>query len=285
VPETELKTASSDRSPLCVYGAMLSDIGKERSINEDYAAYVIPRPEDAQYCRGILALVADGIGGHAAGEVASALAAREVIRAYYDAEQPVEGALLAGFEAANDVIYSEGCRSVERRGMGTTCTAVAVREGRAYLAHVGDTRLYLLRSQDLRQLSEDHSLVMGLVRSGAITRQEADERSDRNVILRALGTRAEVEVQVCGEGLPLQAGDVLLLCSDGLTDLVDDDTIKSILLGHPPLEACWALIAAALDAGGHDNVSVGVFAFCSTAPGAARPVRITRSGSIDGIPT
>ena len=285
MPETELKVAPSDRSFPCVYGAMLNDIGKERSINEDYAAYVIPRPQDPQYRRGILALVADGIGGHAAGEVASALAAREVIRTYYDAGQPVEGALLAGFEAANDVIYSESCRRVERRGMGTTCTAVAVREGRAYLAHVGDTRLYLLRSHDLRQLSEDHSLVMGLVRSGAITMQEAGERPDRNVILRALGTRAEVEVQVCGEGLPLQDGDVLLLCSDGLTDLVDDDTIKSILLRHPPLEACWALIAAALDAGGHDNVSVGVFAFCSTAPRAAGPVRITRSGSIDGIPT
>ena len=188
MPETELKIGPSDRSFPCVYGAMLSDIGKERSINEDYAAYVIPRSQDPQYRRVILALVAAGIGGHAAGEV-SALAAREVIRTYYDAGKPVEGALLAGFEAANDVIYSESCRLVERRGMGTTCTAVAVREGRAYLAHVGDTRLYLLRSHDLRQLSEDHSLVMGLVRSGAITKQEAGERPDRNVILRALGTR------------------------------------------------------------------------------------------------
>lgn len=144
--------------------------------------------------------------------------------------------------------------------MGTTCTVLAVRDGMAYLAHIGDSRAYLLRDRKLRQISEDHSLVAQLVRDGAITEEEAVRSPQRHVIVRALGLEPSVKPYISRKGLPLQAGDALLLCSDGLSDLVDDETIATTVARLPPAEACQELLDRALAAGGTDNISVGVFA-------------------------
>ena len=258
-------------------GAMLSNAGMARSTNEDRAAYVIPNAHDARYMHGSLAIVADGMGGHAAGEVASAIAVEVIARKYYETEGAAGEALEAGLQVANAAIYEAAAERADLSGMGTTCTALAIRDGMAYWAHVGDSRLYLLRDSTLQQLSEDQTLVMDLVRSGAITVEQARLSPEKNIILRALGTRPSVEIEVRRDGLPLQAGDCLLLCSDGLTDLVDDEAIRRILSTNSPIDACEELIRWALHQGGDDNVTVGVFALSDEVPASGESIAETRS--------
>jgi protein phosphatase len=222
-----------------------------------------------------LALIADGMGGHAAGEVASQLAAEAVLRTYYaqSARNPA-AALRRAFMAANQEVHQAARRNAACAGMGTTCTALAIVGGKAYVAHVGDSRLYLLRDGALRQLTDDHSLVGELVRGGQLSPEQARRHGARNVILRALGRHAAVDVAVLRRPLTLAAGDRFLLCSDGLSDLVTDETMAGILGEAEPEEACRRLIACAMEAGGSDNVTAGVFTI-----GAARtqqPVRATR---------
>lgn len=242
-------------------GSMLSHPGLKRALNEDRAAYVLPRPGNGKGDGSdFLAIVADGMGGHAAGEIASAMAIDIVYRTYVTERGAPAATLKKGLRAANAAIYERAQNTPGCRGMGTTCTAVAVRDGRAYLGHVGDSRCYLLRNDSLHQLSEDHSLVSDLVRAGVISAEEGRTHPDRNIILRAIGTKPAVEVAAWSSGLPLKPGDVLLLCSDGLTDGVTDDIIRDILKqGRPPADTCRLLKDAALAAGGDDNITVGVF--------------------------
>src|SRR5262249_41749957 len=151
-------------------------------------------------------------------------------------------------------------------GMGTTCTVLALRESEFYLAHIGDSRAYLLRDGELRQISEDHSVVAEMVREGKLTEAEAARSPERNIILRALGMEASLAKSVWREGAPLHEGDIFVLCSDGLSDLVDKPTIEETIAALTPPEACQRLLDLALSAGGIDNISVGVFAV-----GSARP--------------
>jgi serine/threonine protein phosphatase PrpC len=241
--------------PLSMSGSVLSDPGRVRRTNEDAVACFLPLPAGR---RDALALVADGMGGHAAGEIASHIAAETVGRLYYELDGPVPDVLARSFAAANAAIWQRSQTDPDCAGMGTTCTAIAVRNNRAFLAHVGDSRAYHLRGDRLRQLSQDHSLVGKLVRDGLLSPEEARTSSQRNVILRALGTKPEAEALICHEGFMLQPGDVLVLCSDGLTDLVDDGTISGVAGGRTPEQACKMLVEAALAAGGHDNISVGI---------------------------
>ncbi|MDI4657104.1 protein phosphatase 2C domain-containing protein [Xanthobacter autotrophicus] len=270
--------ARADAAPaLRARGAMLTHVGRVRSSNEDSVVFVSSpqdgRPDD----RGTLALVADGMGGHAAGEVASALAAEVVRRIYCGSSLPVPETLRMAFEAANAAVIQHADDHPECRGMGTTCTAVAMVGGKLYLAHAGDSRAYLLRGEGLTQLSEDHSLNAQLVREGVMTREEAEASANGNVIVKALGSRAELDPAVWSEGLPLADGDRVLLCSDGLSNLVPDADIAAVLRRLPPADACDALVEQALAAGGYDNISVGVFAI--EAPQAADRAGSDRSGS------
>jgi serine/threonine protein phosphatase PrpC len=247
---------------LTIVGAMLTDVGQVRSSNEDAVAYVTPAYDDPASDRGALALVADGMGGHAAGEIASALAAEVVRGMYFALDVPAADALATAFEAANRAILDRAEADPACQGMGTTCTAIAVQDNMAYLAHVGDSRAYLLREGLLTQLSEDQSLHAQLIRDGVLTKEEAETQPGRNYILQALGTKTDVTPAIWREGLRLYPGDVLVLCSDGLTNLVSDALIAEIA-GHPqPQEACRRLVDAACDAGGHDNISVGIFWIC-----------------------
>ena len=264
---------------LIVVGAMLTDVGRVRPHNEDTVLHDVPRSNDPRAAKGILVLVADGMGGHAAGEVASAIAARVIDRTFYAYDGGIPQALDAAFMAANRAIFEQAQADAACRGMGTTCTAVVFASGLLYLANVGDSRAYILRGGKLVQLSEDDSLVGELVRSGAITLEEAQLRPDRNVILRALGTKPDITVTVWSEGMPLRPGDRVVICSDGLCDLVDDDVIRDLAADGESHQVGQRLIDAALAAGGHDNVSVGVFVVDRarsqrSSVGSTRPIRL-----------
>jgi protein phosphatase len=248
-----------------IIGAMRTDPGLARELNEDTVAWVTPQDKAIADSRGSLALVADGMGGHAAGEVASALAADVIRRLYYDLEGPVPTVLAAAFTAANRAILEYAAEHPQCKGMGTTCTVLAFRDRQAWLAHIGDSRAYLLRAGEFIQLSEDQTLVAKLVNAGTLTQEEADHSPMHNVILQALGTSQQMRPIIGARGLPLEFGDVLVLCSDGVSGLVPDAKIADIAGRLSPQDACDALIEAALAAGGHDNASLGIFSVAEAA--------------------
>jgi len=228
--------------------AALSDTGRKRRQNED--AFV---------CEPPLFAIADGMGGAQAGEVASRLAAA-VFEEGAAAVQGEDGVATV-VRAANARIFERAVHDPAVAGMGTTATVAVVDEAAATvtLAHVGDSRAYLYRLGSLEQLTTDHSLVGELVRSGRLTEDEAAVHPHRSVITRALGTDADVEVDTLT--LDVAPGDLLLLCSDGLSAMMRDDGIVRVLetTGGAPREAAEALVQAANAAGGEDNVTVVLF--------------------------
>ncbi len=240
-------------------GAMLSDVGRVRSLNEDAVAFVVPASGRTTRDSDALLLVADGVGGLSAGEIASAMAVEVVRQVFFALKGAPPKRLRAAFLAANEAILDYGKQNPQDSGLGTTCTAIAVQGDKAWLAHVGDSRAYLLRAGELKQLSEDQSLVAKMVRDGVMTIEEAKTSVHNNIILQALGSKAEVEPEIWSEPLMLAPDDRIILCTDGLHGLLADETIASIAGSLPPSAACEALVQRALDAGGHDNVSVGVF--------------------------
>jgi serine/threonine protein phosphatase PrpC len=259
-----------------IIGAMRTDTGLVRTLNEDSVAWVTPRDDDVSHTRGSLALVADGMGGHAAGEVASALAADVIRRLYYDLDGAIPQVLSKAFIAAHRAIVDHARKHPECKGMGTTCTVLAFRGDEAWLAHIGDSRAYLLRGRTLTQLSEDQTLVAKLVSEGTMTQAEADHSPMHNVILQALGATPEIKPMISGKALKLQSGDVLILCSDGVYNMVSDATIAETASRFAPQEACDSLIEAALAAGGHDNASLGIFSVSAAVERNRPPEATTR---------
>jgi len=271
-----LAPAVNGSADLVVVGAMLSDVGLVRQINEDSVTFVVPPENRDPDGRGGILLVADGMGGHSAGEVASAIAAEVVRRCFFELNGSVPDVLSTAFAVANKAIFDHSQSHPECAGMGTTCTTLAIRSNRVWLGHVGDSRAYLLRNGELQQLSEDQTLVAKMVREGAMTPEEAKSSEHSNIILQALGTAPEVNPDIWKDGLPLLAGDTLVLCSDGLHGLVDDIIIAEVAGRFSPTEACQELIRHALQAGGHDNVSVGVFRAIAPPGPNSRAARDTR---------
>jgi PPM family protein phosphatase len=220
-----------------------TDTGMQRRANED-----------SLLVRSPLFVVADGMGGAQAGEVASSVAVDTFRGGLHDGGNP-EASLVAQVEQANTRINELSRTNVEHAGMGTTITAIYVGEQDVAVAHVGDSRAYCLREGDLLRLTNDHSLVDELIRQGRLTPREAEEHPQRSVITRALGPEATVEVDV--SSFVGRAGDVYLLCSDGLTTMLGEEELLDILNSHEQLrEAGEALIAAANAAGGKDNITV-----------------------------
>lgn len=250
---------------LTVEGDMRTDLGKVSETNEDAVAFVVPpaSPADSIAQRSaldLLAVLADGMGGQAAGEVASRLAVETVIRCLPNTDMPLPEALARCMADANQHIRARRESDPACADMGTTCTILLVQDDALFLGHVGDSRAYLCRAGTLQQLSEDHSAVRELVRGGQLTEAEARNSPMRNIILRALGLKPEIEPLIWSAGVPLLEGDILVMCSDGLTDGVADDAIAETVSALAPRKACEALIDAAIQAGGRDNISVGVFA-------------------------
>jgi protein phosphatase len=213
-----------------------------RALNEDSILALPP-----------LYAVADGLGGHQSGEVASSIAVdtlRDTAPRFPDA-----GALARAVQSANQAVITAAEKGVGRSGMGTTMTAVMVENGRAVAAQVGDSRAYLLRNRALTQITDDHSVVGAMVRSGHLSLEEARQHPQRSVITRALGSDPNLNVDTFE--ISVLRGDRLLLCSDGLTSMLDDAHIAEILMAAlDPNQAAEQLIAAALGAGGADNISV-----------------------------
>ncbi|MEO5823512.1 MAG: Stp1/IreP family PP2C-type Ser/Thr phosphatase [Vicinamibacteraceae bacterium] len=264
-----------------IAGHVVSDVGCVRELNEDRGRIVQPGDDGEQGRRGVLAIVADGMGGHSAGEVASELAVDTVHRAYYERDGAPGEALVAALEHANRTIFETA--SAERRlaGMGTTCVALAVCDGHAHAASVGDSRLYLLRDGGIYRMTNDDSAVGELVARGLLTRSEARHHADRNVILRALGTHHDVQVSRWDQPLPVRSGDVFVLCSDGLSDLVEDEEIAELVTGQHGAEAAKALVTLARSRGGHDNITVALVRITAhaaepVAAPATREVRVIR---------
>jgi protein phosphatase len=220
-----------------------TDTGRQRRANED-----------SLLARAPLFVVADGMGGAQAGEVASRIAVESFQGGLDDSAEPEE-ALAALARVANSRIHELSHSHAEQAGMGTTLTAIYVGEREVSIAHVGDSRAYRLRDGELQRLTEDHSLVDELLRQGRLTPEEAVEHPQRSVITRALGPEGVVEVDTRSYGA--RNGDVYLLCSDGLTTMLPEESLKDVLLAHSTLrEAGEALIAAANEAGGRDNITV-----------------------------
>lgn len=215
--------------------------GRRREINQD--AYGIERFGEA-----ILLIVCDGMGGHAAGEVASNLAVATIIETFDPTADPTE-ALRAAFAAANARVYQEGHGT-----MGTTGVAALLADNHLYLANVGDSRAYLIREGRITQLSRDHSLVSDQVAAGLMTPEEARTSMVRNIITRALGHSASVEVDVFSH--PLQPGDTVLLSTDGLHGMLTDEEIASLAVTLPPEQAVERLVERANEEGGIDNITV-----------------------------
>ena len=222
-----------------------TDIGKLRKQNEDAAWF--------DESRAVFA-VADGMGGHLAGEVASRMAIEAVQRMARENERPGIAALREAVACAHETILTHAQDHIECAGMGTTLSVLWLGENYAYIAHVGDSRIYRLREGSLTQITQDHSLVEELVRAGLITREQARTHPRRNIITRALGTHGENEPDLLVTDV--QDGDVFLLCTDGLTGMVPDDEIERTLRDCGIEAAADRLLALALDAGGRDNVTL-----------------------------
>ncbi|GAC1446217.1 MAG: hypothetical protein NVSMB56_02840 [Pyrinomonadaceae bacterium] len=256
---TKQQTAATENTPprFEIVASVQTDAGCVRETNEDNGRFIRPSDPALVAGKGALALVCDGMGGHSAGEVACALAADLVSSLYYQDQRDTETALRHALEETNRRIYAKAQTDEAKHGMGTTCTALVVRENLAYAAHVGDSRMYFVRDNAIHLLTEDHSVVMEMVKQGIISMDEARHHEDKNVITRALGTQAEVQVDLWGKPFLIQAGDSFLLCSDGLYDLIEDEEIKEIILySSDAHEAGATLIALAKERGGHDNITV-----------------------------
>ena len=230
------------------YGAQ-SDQGMVRTSNEDS---FIADPQGHTF------LVADGMGGHAAGEIASQIAASTVkeLLSGRSPDSNMEELLQAAVQEANKRVFETQKLMPEYRGMGSTLTVLAILDGCYFLAQVGDSRAYLFRNKSLSQLSRDHSLVWPLFEKGLLSKDDISRHPQKNLITRSIGTHPDVDADL--QSGPLLEGDVFLLCSDGLTDVLSDHDILQILssTGTNPQEASEKLIQAANFGGGPDNVTV-----------------------------
>jgi protein phosphatase len=243
---------------LFISASLVTDCGCVRQINEDCCQVVMPSDPGILDQKGVLVVVADGMGGYLAGEVASRIAVETVARAYYASDHDPEVALTAAFHEANAAIFRFSVTREELNGMGTTCTALTIQRGVAHSAHVGDSRLYLIRSNSIYQLSEDHSVVKELIKQGVLPPEAARNHADRHLILRALGSRSTVEVATWDQPLPVRPGDSFVLCSDGLHNSVTDEEIRVAAESQEAAAACEALVAVARERGGHDNITVAI---------------------------
>jgi serine/threonine protein phosphatase PrpC len=234
--------------------AQLTDVGRKREHNEDNMAFVIPKDSLVMASKGALFIVADGMGGHAAGEVASEIAVDTVSNMYYQEDSnDVAVSLLRAIKRANASIHQRAAENLLRTGMGTTCVAAVLRGNMAYIANVGDSRAYLLRGNQVKQISQDHSWVAEQVRAGLLTDEQARTHAQRNVITRCLGTQAEVDIDVYHE--ELHEGDFLVLCTDGLSGLVSDEELQRIVDQFVPQESVYHLVERANENGGQDNIT------------------------------
>jgi serine/threonine protein phosphatase PrpC len=244
-------------APLDLKAAKLTDTGRSRPHNEDCVDFFVPPDSQQLAQKGAIYLAADGMGGHSAGEVASHTAV-DLVRGHYysDTTHDVGTSLVRAFRLANRAIYEQAQSDPSKSGMGTTLVAAVVLGRKVYIANIGDSRAYLINERGITQITEDHSWVAEQMRAGLLTKEEARRHPQRNVVTRALGSKPSVDIDLF-EG-EIHEGDVLLLCSDGLTGYVEDPELASIAMEHRPEQAAQLLVDQANARGGSDNISVVV---------------------------
>jgi len=239
--------------------ASLTDVGCQRENNEDRYGYWEPE-DDALFLRlGRVAVVADGMGGHEGGQIASRIAVDAVLEIYSAAgESNPQERLLEAFREAHRRIQQQAREHPDLLGMGTTCTAFALVGEHLHFAHVGDSHLYLLRAANLRLLTRDHSLVARLVETGMIRTEEAENHPQKHVLTAALGVADEIEPDFPAEPLLLEKSAVLLVCTDGLWGQMTERELRDVMASQPPADACRTLVQLARDRGGPDNITLQI---------------------------
>ncbi len=234
--------------------ACKTDLGRVRENNEDKFEFFIPEDRTLLATRGLVFVVCDGMGGHSAGQIASELACKSFIDVYlrHSSSNPEEAAVSA-VESANRFVYEVGRQVPGRRGMGTTLVALCLVQDKAIVVNVGDSRAYRYRVGELTRLTQDHTLAEEYVRAGALSPEEALHHPYSHVLSRSIGVEEKVIPDVIVQDVAVN--DVYLLCSDGLTGHVNDESIAQAL-SLPPSESAWRLVSQALIAGGTDNCTV-----------------------------
>ena len=237
--------------------AGLTDVGRQRENNEDSYLYWEPQPDDEFRRKGRLAVIADGMGGYEGGQEASRLAV-ETVRHFYESNFEInpQATLTAALAEAHQNIQRYAEEHPIFQGMGTTCTALSIVDRQLCFAHVGDSRLYLVRAETVARLTRDHSYVGRLVESGIVRSEDAESHPQRHILTAALGSGRDVEPDSPEHPIPLEPADTLVLCTDGLWSLIGETDIARIVRSSSPAQACVELVKMALDRGGPDNITL-----------------------------
>ena len=239
--------------------AGLTDVGCHRENNEDNYAYWEPQEDTAFHHLGRLAVVADGMGGAEGGQHASRIAVEAVCEVYSGSPEPdPQKRLLASFREANTRVQQEAHAKPMLHGMGTTLTACALVGNSLYFAHIGDSRLFLVRDGEARQLSRDHSLVARLIESGTIRPEDAETHPQKHVLTAAIGVAEGLQPDGPPSPVEIRPSDILVLCTDGLWGQMTTAEMAKIVSGLTPKDACNSLVQLAKDRGGPDNITVQV---------------------------
>lgn len=233
-----------------------TDLGRVRENNEDKYEFYVPEDPEILALKGSLYAVADGMGGHSAGQIASEVALKTAIEYYYSDESPlIEESLRAALKQANGMVFDLSRSIPDRQGMGTTSTILVIRGDEAYIAQVGDSRCYRVRGSKIEQISEDHSWVNEQVKLGALTHDQAMMSPFKNIITRSIGNAPNVDVDIFS--IQIEEGDIFILCSDGLSNEVTDNEIRDAVNNNTsPSTAAWNLVDKALEHGGRDNTTI-----------------------------
>jgi len=237
--------------------ASVTDVGLQRANNEDSCLYWEPDGDEEFRRKGRLAVVADGMGGYEGGQEASRLAV-ETVRSVYDnaSGNDPQKALVEALVSAHRNIQRYAEEHPELLGMGTTCTALAIVGQELHFAHVGDSRLYLVRGDSIARLTRDHSYVGRLVESGLVRSEDAESHPHRHILTAALGSGTEIEPDFPESPVVLEKEDTLVLCTDGLWSLVKEQDLGHTVRAHSAEKSCYALVNMALERGGPDNITV-----------------------------
>lgn len=234
----------------------LTDVGCHRENNEDRHQYWEPADDEEFKRKGRLAIVADGMGGYEGGQEASRIAVETIERIYAEGNHlDPQSLLIMGIRNAHQRILEYATENPALQGMGTTCTAIALVGSNLFYAHIGDSRLYLIRSNAISRITRDHSYVGRLVETGLISSVEAESHPHRNILTAALGAGAEIVPECPADPITLEAGDALLLCTDGLWGVVAENEIQIVVTNNDPQESCRRLIEIAKEHGGPDNIT------------------------------
>lgn len=233
-----------------------TDVGSVRENNEDHLIFIRPFDKSKRDKYGCLALVADGMGGHSNGEIASRLAVDIISQSYFYSDKPGLETLKKAFEKANTAIYKKAKVNTSLRGMGTTCTAIILLNDEILIGHIGDSRAYLIKEDAISQLSKDDTYVQFLLDNKKITEQESYSHPHRNIVTKALGTSEKINATFKKHTSRFEENDKLLLCSDGLYEYMKAEELKTSLIDRQIDDVANRMIAVAKKRGGHDNISV-----------------------------